>query len=175
MVRQHDAAGTHADRGRRTSDVPDQHRRRGAGDARHVVVFGQPVAGIPPALGMLRQIAHVHERLGGIAALADRREVEERVRDHGDTGNDDAIVMGTQAIRFHPVAWDAASRLAQQVERPALLQRTLIGRPCMDALQESGQVGIGVQSGAYRRGFDREAHLDVGGAELLAGEPRRLA
>ncbi len=63
MVGQHDPAGTHADRRRAGRDMADQHRRGGAGDARHVVVFGQPVAPVPHALGVARQVQAVGERL----------------------------------------------------------------------------------------------------------------
>ena len=55
VVRQHDPAGAHADRAGVVGDVADQHRGRGAGDARHVVVFGQPVALVALRLGRLRQ------------------------------------------------------------------------------------------------------------------------
>ncbi len=45
--------------------MADQNRRRGAGDAGDIVVLGQPVAGVIPALGVLRQIERVTERIGG--------------------------------------------------------------------------------------------------------------
>ena len=63
-------------------DVPDDHRRRRAGDARHVVMLGQPVAAVAPALGVAREVERVAERLRGVAALDDRREVEDGKRDH---------------------------------------------------------------------------------------------
>jgi len=44
IVRQHDAAGADADRRRAAGDVADQHRRRRARDAGHVVMLGEPVA-----------------------------------------------------------------------------------------------------------------------------------
>ncbi len=61
--------------------MADQYGGGGAGDARHVVVLGQPVALIAPALGVLGQIEHVGEGLGGVAAFADWRQIE-----HGNGG-----------------------------------------------------------------------------------------
>ena len=60
--------------------------------------------------------------------------------------------------------------------RPALFQRPRIGRPRVDALQPRHRLGMAVfQSGAGGGGFQRKAHLDVGGGELVAGEPFALA
>ena len=78
VVRQHDAAGADADRARAAGDVPDHHRGRRAGDAGHVVVLGEPEAPVAPALGVLREVERVAERLGRRPALDDRREIEDR-------------------------------------------------------------------------------------------------
>ena len=59
MVGQHDAARAHPDRRRSVGDVADHDRGRRAGDARHVVVLGDPVASIAPTLRMLGQIGAV--------------------------------------------------------------------------------------------------------------------
>ncbi len=83
MVRQHDPARADADRLGATSDMPDHHGCRRAGDARHVVVFGQPEPLEAPGFGVLRQVERVAERLRGVAALADRGEVEHGKGDHG--------------------------------------------------------------------------------------------
>lgn len=61
VVGQHDAAGAHTDGLGAAGDMADQYGGGGAGDARHVVVLGQPVALIAPALGVLGQIEHVGE------------------------------------------------------------------------------------------------------------------
>ena len=53
MVWQHDAARADANRARATSNVPDQHRRRGTGDARRAVVLSQPKAPVAESFGML--------------------------------------------------------------------------------------------------------------------------
>ncbi len=50
VVGQHDAAGADADARGAAGDVADQHRGGGAGDARHVVVLGQPEPVVAPAL-----------------------------------------------------------------------------------------------------------------------------
>ena len=58
-------------------EVREQHRRRRAGDAGHVVVLGDPVAAVPEALGLLDQGDRVAQRVGGRGAAPDRREVED--------------------------------------------------------------------------------------------------
>ena len=66
-------------------DMGDDDRGGGAGDARHVVVLGEPVAVEAEALGMAGEIERVGERLAGGATGDDRRQVENGKRDHGRT------------------------------------------------------------------------------------------
>ena len=68
VIRQHDAAGADANRRRAAGDVPDDDRCRRAGDARHVVMLGQPVARVAPAA---RRVAPDRACCAGPAA-ADR-------------------------------------------------------------------------------------------------------
>ena len=56
VIRQHDAAGADADRARAAGDVADHDRRRGARDADHVVVLGEPEPRVAPTLGVLREL-----------------------------------------------------------------------------------------------------------------------
>ena len=56
---------------------------RRAGD-RDEVVFGDPVALVSPLLGVLGEVDGVAQRGGGVAAFADRREVEDRQRNAHD-------------------------------------------------------------------------------------------
>ncbi|MNY30408.1 hypothetical protein D3C86_1645160 [compost metagenome] len=72
VVRQHHAARADADGGRAIRHVADQHGRGGAGNAGHVVMFGQPEAAIAKAFGVLRQVQRVAHGLAGIAAFHDR-------------------------------------------------------------------------------------------------------
>src|SRR5438552_18850483 len=76
VVRQHDAARAHSYDGGARSDVGDGDGRRRAGDARHVVVLGQPEASVPPPLDMTRQIEGVAQGLASVASLDDGREIE---------------------------------------------------------------------------------------------------
>ena len=62
--------------------VRDDHRRRRAGDAGHVVMLRQPVAGKAEPLGFLRQVPRVAKGRCGSAALRDRGEVENREPEH---------------------------------------------------------------------------------------------
>ena len=64
-------------------DLTDQHRGRRAGDGDEMV-FGDPVALVSPLLGVLGEVDRVAQRGGGVAALADRREVEDRQRNAHD-------------------------------------------------------------------------------------------
>ena len=59
MVGEHDAARADADRFCARCDMTDHNRRRGAGDARHVVMLRHPDAAIAPGFGMNRNIAGV--------------------------------------------------------------------------------------------------------------------
>ena len=82
MVRQHHAAGTDTDRRRPGSDVSDDDGGRGARNPRHVVVLGDPIALEAPPLGVLREVARIAQRVGCIFACRDRREIEDRERNH---------------------------------------------------------------------------------------------
>ena len=76
MVRQHDAAGADPDRARAAGDVADHDGGRGTRDAGHVVMLGQPVAAVAPALGMLRKVERITECLGRIGAGGNRGKIE---------------------------------------------------------------------------------------------------
>ena len=67
MIGQHHAARADPDRGGDGGQVGDQHRRRGAGDAGHIVVFGHPEAGVAEGLGTLGQLGGVGQG-GGAGA-----------------------------------------------------------------------------------------------------------
>ena len=76
VVRQHHAAAADAhalgDRG----DLGDQDLGRGAGEHRHPVVLGDPVARVPERVGQPREVDAVLERGRARAAFGDRRLVE---------------------------------------------------------------------------------------------------
>ena len=63
-------------------DVRDHDRGRGARDARHAVVLGEPEAPVAPALGVLRQVERVAQRARRVAVGGDRREIEDGHGDH---------------------------------------------------------------------------------------------
>jgi hypothetical protein len=58
-------------------DVPDHDLRRGAGDARQVVMLGQPVPLVAEPVGEPSKLGRVAERLGSVRARADRRDVQD--------------------------------------------------------------------------------------------------
>ena len=82
MIRQHDATSADADARGAFRHEPERDGRRRAGDAREVVVFGHPEALVAPALGVLCEISRTPERLARVAAARDRRQVEDRERNH---------------------------------------------------------------------------------------------
>ena len=60
----------------------NDHRGRGAGNARHVVMLGEPVAAVAEALGVAGEITRVRQRLRRVAAFQDRRKIENREGHH---------------------------------------------------------------------------------------------
>src|SRR6185312_5311965 len=79
----HDAARTHANARGGAGHMSDQHRGRGAGDARHAVVLGHPETIEAPAFGVLRDVHRVRQRFGYRTTFGDRAQIEKRERDHG--------------------------------------------------------------------------------------------
>jgi len=77
VVGQHDAPGAHADRAGVARDVPHQHDGRRARHAFEVVVLGDPVAQVAPALGGLGEEPRRLERARDRAALRIGGEVED--------------------------------------------------------------------------------------------------
>ena len=75
-----------ADGRRDRGEVREQHRRRRAGDPRHVVVLGDPVPPVAEALDLLHQLDGVAQRVGGRGAAPDGREVED--------GEGEGVVIG---------------------------------------------------------------------------------
>src|SRR5438128_6343083 len=64
---------------------------------------------------------------------------------------------------------------AQELVRPAPLERLLVRRPRVDAVEERHELRPArVEAAARRGGLQREAHLDVGRSEVVAREPRGL-
>ena len=93
VVRQHHAARADAERGGRARQVGDQHRRRRAGDAGHVVVLGNPVAQVAEPLDVAGEVDRVAQRLADGRSGRDRREIENR--DAGGAGTDHAASIAT--------------------------------------------------------------------------------
>ena len=102
MVRQHDPAGADANRLRARRDVRDHDRRRGARDARGVVMLGEPEAPVAPALRVLREIERVAKRARDRPAFDDRREIQD-----GERRND--------CVRCHAASASTRSRSAKKI------------------------------------------------------------
>ncbi|MNT20330.1 hypothetical protein D3C72_1556360 [compost metagenome] len=83
VIRQHDAAGTQPQGAGAAGQMTYQHRGGGTGDARHVVMFRQPVAVIAPPLGVLGQIQRAAKRLGRYRPFGDGHQIEDGIGDGG--------------------------------------------------------------------------------------------
>src|SRR5262249_29720467 len=75
-------AGADADTARAARDVGQCHRGRRARDARQIVVFGHPEAPVTQRLYVPREVERIAQRLPGIAAFGNWREVENGEWDH---------------------------------------------------------------------------------------------
>jgi hypothetical protein len=76
VVGKHHSAGAETQPRGAGGEVGDQHRRRGTGDAVHVVVLGDPETGVAQFLRAARQIEGVAQGTGGIAVGADGRQIQ---------------------------------------------------------------------------------------------------
>src|SRR5207248_8152137 len=63
----------------------ERHRRSRAGDAGQIVVLRHPIAPVAQRLDMPGEVERVAQRLAGVAALDDRRQIENGERDHQTT------------------------------------------------------------------------------------------
>ena len=82
MIGQHDPARADPNAFGRPGDLADHHGGRGTGDARHVVVLGDPEPLEPQPVGHLGVGGRFQQRLPGIAPLDDGRQVK-----HGELGH----------------------------------------------------------------------------------------
>ncbi len=76
MIRQHDTPGPDANNFCSTGNVTDNDCGSGAGNARHVVVFRNPVTVVTEIFCPARKVQAVTKCLTGVAALCDRREIQ---------------------------------------------------------------------------------------------------
>jgi len=79
MVRQHDPARTDADGAGPGGDMADHDGSGGRGDARHVVMLGQPEAVIALGFGQLSEVERVFQGVCRAGAFGDGGEIEERI------------------------------------------------------------------------------------------------
>jgi hypothetical protein len=98
MVWQHHAARSNTNGPGAAGDIADHHRGRSAGDAGHIMMLGEPEPLVIPAFGVLRQIEPIVEGLGRIAALIDRRQVQNR---EGITGISSFQIISWPGARGH--------------------------------------------------------------------------
>src|SRR6185312_17072610 len=79
-------AGTEPDGGGRARREGQDDRGRGAGDTRVEVVLGEPETGVAEALGLLREVDAVAQRLPGGRPGGDRDKVKDGQRGAGHAG-----------------------------------------------------------------------------------------
>ncbi len=75
MIGQHDPAGANADGAGSLGHEAQGHSGGGARHPGHVVMFGHPEPAIAPLIGVGGEVAAVAERLAGVSALDDGRQV----------------------------------------------------------------------------------------------------
>ena len=114
MVRQHDAARTDANRRRSASEITDHDGSRGARDAGHVVMFGDPVALVTKRFRVLREIKTLAQRLAWCFTKDDRNEIEYRDGNHACSYS--LATKGTKLI-IHPHASYLTSEVAHGRKR----------------------------------------------------------
>ena len=85
MVHQHHAARTDTNVLRRRRDLPDHDLRRGTGDAREVMMLGEPIALVAKSVRKPRQIERIAERHRPGRISGDGRQVEDGKRSHART------------------------------------------------------------------------------------------
>ena len=76
VIGKHDAARTHAQGGGSSGNMANQDGGSGAGDARHVVMLGQPKPGKSPRLSVLREVETIAKSFRNGAVGADGRQIE---------------------------------------------------------------------------------------------------
>ena len=86
MVGEHHASRPDADGLRTAGHVADHHGGGGAGDAGHIVMFGQPVTAVTPAFRVLGEIEGAVEGVGRRGALRDGGKIEDGKGNHGFRG-----------------------------------------------------------------------------------------
>ena len=99
VVGQHDPARSHANCPGSGSDMADQHRRRCAGDARHVVMLGQPEPGKAKRLGTLRQRQRIAQRRRRGLSFRHRRQIKDGIGDHRAVLRMLTLDMGTDRAK----------------------------------------------------------------------------
>src|SRR6476646_8728183 len=132
MVWQHDAARTHPDGACCARDMANNDRGGRASDARHVVMFGEPVPAVAPLLSMTRQVHRISQRCCCVATLDDRGKVENGKRYHAPI-----LPCGWQCSTgacMHPIA--IARPLACRQSR----QRGSVRVHCVAAFTKAGVV-----------------------------------
>ena len=84
VVGQHDATRADADGRGAGGDMADDDGGRGTRDARHVVMFGEPVAVVAEPLGVAGEVERVLQRLADGAAFRYGREIEDGKDSHNN-------------------------------------------------------------------------------------------
>ncbi len=103
VVRQHDAAGADADGLRRGGELADDDGGGGAGDADHVVMLGDPVAGVAEGFRMAGEVDRGAQRIARLLPFAHGNEVENGDGDHGSLG------LGSPGSRWRSAFLDGPS------------------------------------------------------------------
>jgi hypothetical protein len=177
VVGEHHAAGPHADVVGVGGDVADEHRGRGARDARHPVVLGQPEPAVAGLFGAPGQLARGLQGVAEGRALPDRGQVQDGERDHAPWYR--TCAAGASPRRATPPRERmAADRSGGRGVRRRGRRRGGGGLVVL-AGREGPQAEVGQQAGASAQGRDDEADADQEGIDAevggeAAGDPGEL-
>ena len=103
MVGQHDPARADTDRLRLARNMADHHRRRGARNARHAMMFGDPIARIAAGFGLTRQIGGVGQSGCSVTTFDNGDEVEQGISSHARSDNVARRAIPVAAPRHKPI------------------------------------------------------------------------
>src|SRR5437868_15476335 len=78
MIRQHDPACAHPDGARARRHISNHNRSRRAGDADHIVMFGEPEAPVTPPFRMLREVQCIPQSVRWRSAFRNKCEIKNR-------------------------------------------------------------------------------------------------
>lgn len=121
VIGKHDATGADADLARNAGEVGGEDGGRGARDAGHVVVLGNPVAQVAETLDVAGQVERVAQRVGGRRVIGDDRKIEDGERfevGRGHAPNSGRLPRRNATVRLGAYAGYLTARPSEHDNQP---------------------------------------------------------